>query len=205
MSKMTSANQRHSDKRKTIFSSDLFWLVLLLLIAGLLRFVELGQTPFHHDESIHAWFSFRLWQGHPYKYDPIYHGPILYLTNALVYSLFGASDFTARLLPALFSLGLIVLVFSIRRHLGKIGWVVSGLFISLSPTFNYYGRFLAHDNYVAFFTLALVVLGLRFRDRKAFLNLLLMGVIFGLFYRNQSLLLPACGRIRGLPDFDHGL
>ena len=183
---MTSATQKYKREIKSILSSDFFWLALLLLLAGLLRFVNLGQTPFHHDESIHAWFSYRLWQGHPYKYDPIYHGPFLYLTNALVYTLCGASDFSARLLPALFSLSLVGLCRSLKHYLGKTGWIVAALFLALSPTFTYYGRFLAHDNYVAFFTLAIVILGLKFSKQKTLLPLLLMGVVLGCFIATKA-------------------
>ena len=57
---------------------------------------------FHHDEAIHAWFSYELLTKGAWVYDPSYHGPFLYYVTAGMFSLFGASDLVARLLPALF-------------------------------------------------------------------------------------------------------
>lgn len=166
--------------------SDLGWLVVLLLMAAGLRLTLLDITPFHHDESIHAWFSYRLWTGHPYTYDPVYHGPFLYWTTAAMYQLFGDSDFTARLLPAVFSSGLIVLCWCLRCVMGRIGWIVAALFMTLSPTFTYYGRFLAHDNYVAFFTLASVLLGVLFIRNEEKMFLCFLGVILGCFMATKA-------------------
>ncbi|MDH3327736.1 MAG: TIGR03663 family protein [Desulfobulbaceae bacterium] len=166
--------------------SDLGWLLVLLLMAAGLRLSLLEVTPFHHDESIHAWFSYRLWTGHSYTYDPIYHGPFLYWTTAAMYSVFGDNDFTARLLPAVFSSGLIALCWLLRSIMGKIGWVAAAFFITLSPTFTYYGRFLAHDNYVAFFTLASVLLATRFVRSEKKSTLSLLGVVIGCFMATKA-------------------
>ncbi len=165
---------------------DLGWLVVLLLIAAALRLIFLDVTPFHHDESIHAWFSYHLWKGHAYTYDPVYHGPFLYWTTAAIYQIFGDSDFTARLLPALFSSGLIVLCWCLRSVMGKIGWIVAALFLTFSPTFTYYGRFLAHDNYVAFFTLASVLFGVLFIKNENRMYLYCLGIIFGCFMATKA-------------------
>ncbi len=166
--------------------ADVGWLMALLLLAGFLRFSFLDVTPLHHDESIHAWFSYRLWTGHSYIYDPVYHGPFLYWTTALMYKIFGDSDFTARLLPAVFSSVLIILCWSLRSLLGKIGWIVAALFMTVSPTFTYYGRFLAHDNYVAFFTLSTVLLGTAFIKGEKRLPLCLLGIILGCFIATKA-------------------
>ncbi len=179
-------NSTLKKKLSSLLDFDFFWLIFLLVLAGLIRFINLGKPPFQHDESIHAWFSYLLWQGHPYKYDPVYHGPFLYLTNALVYKFCGANDFSARLLPALFSVGLIGLCRSLKKYLGKTGWIVAAMFIALSPSFSYYGRFLGHDTYVAFFTLAIVVLGLKFTEQKSPRPLLLMGVVLGCFIATKA-------------------
>jgi uncharacterized protein (TIGR03663 family) len=166
--------------------SDFVWLPVLLLMAAGLRLILLDTAPFHHDESIHAWLSYRLWTGHSYTYDPIYHGPFLYWTTAAVYSVFGDNDFSARLLPALFSSGLAALCWCLRDRLGKIGWIVAALFITLSPTFTYYGRFLAHDTYVAFFTLAAVLLPSRFVQSERKSTLCLLGLIIGCFMATKA-------------------
>src|SRR5437879_2585062 len=76
---------------------------LALMFVGLvLRFWDLGFKALHHDESLHAFYSWRLYDGEGYTHDPMMHGPLLFELYALVYLLFGASDFTVRLVPALF-------------------------------------------------------------------------------------------------------
>ena len=73
--------------------------IVVFLIAVFLRTYELGVRPYHHDESIHAFFSWRILENGlgDYKYDPVYHGPLLYYSSALMMWLFGDSDFTGRL------------------------------------------------------------------------------------------------------------
>ena len=134
-----------------------------------------------------------LFTGEPYRFDPVYHGPFLYWTNAAVYSLLGDTDFTARLLPALFSLGLILLCFGMRRSLGRYGWITAALFIAVSPTFTYYGRFLGHDNYVAFFTLSLVLLALRFGRSRHPVFIYLAALVLGCFIATKACFYIHCG------------
>ena len=57
--------------------------------------------------------------GQGYVHDPMMHGPLLFELNALIYLLFGASDFTARLVPALLGVGVIGLPFLLRHELGR--------------------------------------------------------------------------------------
>ena len=49
-----------------------------------LRFWDLGGQALHHDESIHAQWSWRLTQG-DYTHDPIFHGPFYYHVQGLVF------------------------------------------------------------------------------------------------------------------------
>jgi two-component system phosphate regulon sensor histidine kinase PhoR len=54
------------------------------MLAGLvLRFWGLGDKAFHHDESLHAFYSWRLYDGQGYVHDPMMHGPLLFELNAL--------------------------------------------------------------------------------------------------------------------------
>lgn len=166
--------------------ADYIWLIALVITAALLRLYQLGDTPFHHDESIHAYLSYLLWEGHPYRFDPIYHGPLLYWSNAVVYSLFGDSDFTARLLPASCSIALLLPVWLLRTQLGSIGWKVAAAFLVLSPTLTYYGRFLAHDNYAALFTLLLVYLGMASHRQPSIWSMASLGFVLGLFLATKA-------------------
>ncbi|PYQ35883.1 MAG: hypothetical protein DMF55_06380 [Acidobacteria bacterium] len=92
--------------------------ILLALLTLTTRFWSLGDRPFHHDESIHAHQSYTLMKDGNWRYDPAYHGPFLYYANALVYHVLGASNTTARLLPAIFGLLLIAAAIPLARWIG---------------------------------------------------------------------------------------
>ncbi len=58
-------------------------LLSIMAVAAVLRFWGLGHMALHHDESLHAEFSYYLYNGHGYKHDPLMHGPFLFHANAL--------------------------------------------------------------------------------------------------------------------------
>jgi uncharacterized protein (TIGR03663 family) len=129
----------------------------LMLLGLVLRFWGLGDKAFHHDESLHAFYSWRLFDGQGYVHDPMMHGPLLFELNALVYLLVGASDFTARLVPALLGVAVIGLPYLLRHELGRAGAIAASALFVVSPAFLYFSRFIRHDIYVDFFTLLLVI------------------------------------------------
>ena len=134
----------------------------LMLLGMVLRFWDLGAKAFHHDESLHAFYSWRLYDGEGYVHDPMMHGPLLFELNALVYLIFGASDFTARLAPALFGVALIGLPFLLRHELGRAGAIAAAAIFVVSPAFLYFSRFIRHDIYVDVFTLLMVIAVFRY-------------------------------------------
>ena len=115
-----------------------------------LRFWDLGSRALHHDESIHAQWSWNLLD---YHHSPIFHGPFYYHVQGAVFFLFGSSDYTSRLSAAIFGLGIVALPLLLRRKLGVAGTAATVLFIAFSPTLVYYSRFFREDIYMAFFTL----------------------------------------------------
>jgi len=92
-------------------------------------------------------------------YDPSYHGPFLYFVTAGMFKTFGDSDLVARLLPALFGVLLIPLVYCIYRlrYINRNQTLLICLFIAISPDMVYFSRFLRHDIFMLFFTLLLIV------------------------------------------------
>ncbi len=154
----------------------------ILLVACGLRLYGLGARPLHHDESIHAYYSWRILTVGPsdYRYDPVYHGPALYYLTALFQGLLGPSDVSARMLPVVTGLGLIALAWPLRALIGRREALAYALLLTLSPTIGYYSRSLRHDVPIAFFTLAALVAFLHFlrsgRRRHAYFA----GVAIGL-------------------------
>lgn len=155
----------------------LVWLGLIA-IAAFLRLYDLGSRPFHHDESQDAYFSFTF-EKDPgsYEYNPLLHGPVRFYLTALVYKLFGDSDFTARLAPALMGIALVALPYLLRRQLGRTAALSAGVILAVSPSILYYSRFAREDIYLAAVLLAVFVLCFRFVDRPRVLTLC---TIFGL-------------------------
>jgi len=144
--------------------------LVLIIIAIFLRTYELGVRPYHHDESIHAFFSWKILQNGiaEYKYDPVYHGPTLYFSSALVMLLFGDNDFTGRLSAVLFGIGVVGMAWPLRRYLGRWGALSFLALVTFSPSWVYFTRFVRHDIYLAFCNLAAVYLAFRYGEtRKA--------------------------------------
>jgi len=141
--------------------------ILILLLAIFLRFWTLDLKLLHHDEAIHSWFSYTLLTTGAWQYDPSYHGPFLYYVTAGMFSVFGASDLVARILPAVFGTLLIPLVYCIYRlgHITKAQTLLVALFLALSPDMVYFSRFLRHDIFMLFFTMLLLVAILYYLDR----------------------------------------
>ena len=132
---------------------------IALAIVGLaiaLRFWDLGARALHHDESIHAQWSWDLLRGN-YRHSPIFHGPFYYHVEALVFFLFGASDYTARVSAAIFGSALVLLPLLLRKKLGTVGTLAAMAMLAFSPTIVYYSRFFREDIYLAFFSLLMVV------------------------------------------------
>ena len=129
--------------------------VLVFAAAFALRFWDLGARALHHDESIHAKWAWDFAQG-SYTHSPVFHGPLLYLVQGFTFIVFTATDYTARISPALFGMAVVAAPFAFRRWLGSKGVFAAVTFLAFSPTLVYYSRFLRMDIFLAFFLLVLV-------------------------------------------------
>jgi uncharacterized protein (TIGR03663 family) len=147
-----------SQKIKQFFTFERLFL-LIFILALVVRFWHLDLKLLHHDEAIHAWFSYELLTKGSWMYDPSYHGPFLYYVTAGMFSLFGDSDLVARFLPSLFGALLIPLTYCIYRigYINKKQTLVAALLLALSPDMVYFSRFLRHDIFMLFFSFLLLV------------------------------------------------
>lgn len=131
---------------------------LALLVAAILtRFWNLGLRAMHHDESLHAWFSYQYAIGKGYIHDPLMHGPFLFHVNALIYALFGATDATSRYGPALAGVALVMLPILLRPIIGRWGALICSALLLVSPSMFYYSRLLRQDIYLAVFTFLIII------------------------------------------------
>lgn len=165
-----------------------------LLVAALaLRLYDLGVRVMTHDESIHAVGALKLFREGLYQHDPAYHGPLQYYVNAAVYQFLGATDFTARLAPALVGTLLVAGLWLFRRFLGRRGAFAAAALVASSPALLFYSRHLREDIYAAFFTLVWVYAAFRYVGRREgrWLALLAAGMALAFITKENSFLFGA--------------
>jgi uncharacterized protein (TIGR03663 family) len=137
----------------------------ITLFALVLRLVELADRPFQYDEGQIAYFSWRFSTTGDYRYEPVLHGPLTYYLTSLSFLAGGASDFTARLVPALAGTAIVLIPAVIRIQIGRTAALTASLFLAISPSFLYYSRFLREDIVVTALTLLLIAVGIRLFDQ----------------------------------------
>ncbi len=137
----------------------------LIAVALVLRLAALGARPPHHDEAIHCDFAYNLATQGTYRYDPTYHGPLIYYVMAPLLMVLGATTAVWRLYPALAGTALVALPFLLRRRLGRGAAWWTGALLAISPVLLYYSRFAREDVPVALFTGAALALFLLVRRK----------------------------------------
>jgi uncharacterized protein (TIGR03663 family) len=170
-----------------------------MLVAAFLRIYDLKLVPFHHDEGVNGNFLVRLVRDGFYHYDPAnYHGPTLYYFSAIfpwtVRILFGPSaqntyglnTITVRLVPALFGLATIWLVLLLRRRLGTIAVLSAAALLAISPGAVYLSRYFIHETLFVFFTLGVVVAGLKYYEEGNPVYLMLASLSAGLLFATKE-------------------
>ena len=139
---------------------------VLVGLAVLTRFWDLGTRAMHHDESIHAFFALDFLG--VYEHNPLTHGPFQFFGINLFFNVFGESEVTARGLAAVSGVVVVGLPFFLRNYFGRWTCMLAGLMLLLSPTVLYFTRFVRNDAYMAVWTLLLIVLLWKFSTiRKA--------------------------------------
>ena len=110
----------------------------VVALALVLRLVDLGDRPFHHDESQDAYFSWILLTRGEYEYDPLLHGPLRFYLTSAVFAILGDSDFTARLAPVLMGTGMVALAWGLRTLLGRIAAFCVAVLLAVEPAYLYF-------------------------------------------------------------------
>jgi uncharacterized protein (TIGR03663 family) len=136
------------DRRRTLVA-----LLAITVLSLLARLVGLGSRVFHWDEGRVGYWILRYAESGLWEYRPIVHGPFLYHVNEVVFSLIGASDFSARLAVAVSGGALPLAAWLFRDHLRDSEIVALGLFLAANPVLLYYSRFMRNDVLLAAFML----------------------------------------------------
>jgi uncharacterized protein (TIGR03663 family) len=159
---------------------------LLVALALALRLIDLGNRPFHHDESQDAYFSWLFRTTGDYAYNPLLHGPLRFYLTAGSYLLFGDSDFTARLAPALMGTLMIALLYGLREQLGRFAAFAAAALLAVGPSYLYFSRFAREDIYIAAITLAMLVVAFRFFDRPRRGHPAMFGALLALSFATKE-------------------
>ena len=137
---------------------------LLVLIGAVMRLWDLGSRAMHHDESLHALYSWNFAEGRGYAHDPMMHGPFQMEATAAVFYVLGDGEVTARLLYAVAGTVLIALPFFLRYRLGRIGALLVSVMLTFSPAMLYFSRFARNDILMSVWVLGLVIAMWRYLD-----------------------------------------
>lgn len=169
---------------------------LLFIVGGIARFYHLGVRAMSHDESLHSLYSYYLYNAGNYEHNPMMHGPFLFHVNALVYFLFGDNDTTARLAPALAGLGVMAMAYLYRRYIGRMGALLAGVMVTISPSLLFHSRYIRDEIYISLFTMVWVYGAMRYLDgrdtlsaaarRHRWLAVMVLGMALGFITMENS-------------------
>jgi uncharacterized protein (TIGR03663 family) len=161
---------------------------IIATLAGLTRFWDLSSRAEHHDESLHAYFSWLFYVGDGYIHDPLMHGPTLFHTNAFAYLLFGDNDYASRLWPALLGVILVMMPMMLRgpQLLGRWGALTCSALLLFSPSLLYQSRYIRHDPLVLVMTMAIVIAALRYLERPERKWVVTVAVMAGLLFATME-------------------
>ena len=143
-------------------TGEVVFYILLGLLALTLRLMVLGQRPLDSAEAQQALAAWQL--ANRQGLQAVAYSPLLLLGNLIVFLLPGASDFSARLGPALCGAFLVLMPAAFRRWLGRPGALVSAAFLAFSPTVLYYSRYLGSEILVTTCALLMVAGLMHFID-----------------------------------------
>lgn len=167
-------------------------LAVVAVLALVARLYALDVRVAHQDEARVAHWILHYMAVDAWQYRPIIHGPFLPHVNGVVFSLFGASDFTMRLVPAIFGALLPLTVLLFRTRLDDLELVASGVLLAISPVLLYYSRFMRNDIVLA--TLALATVGFVVRaidtQRRRYVYFAVLSFALALTTKENALLYP---------------
>jgi uncharacterized protein (TIGR03663 family) len=159
--------------------------VLLVMALGL-RLYGLGWRAMSHDESLHAVYSWQLYDGRGYQHNPMMHGPYQFYMPALSYFLFGVNDATARLPAALSGFLLVAGMWFLRRWIGRAGALLAALFITISPLLLYYSRYIREDPHALLWSGIVLLSAFRYLEERQSKWLYLASVALVITYASKE-------------------
>jgi uncharacterized protein (TIGR03663 family) len=170
-----------------------WWVVALALAAGvMMRLPQLDLRPMHTDEAVHAVKFGSLLEVGTYRYDRNeYHGPTLnYFTLLPAWlasqaRLVEVTEYTLRIVPVFFGIGLIVLLLWVW-DIGPWPAAMAALFTAISPAMVFYSRYYIQEILLVFFAFGLIVAAYRFIVVKRIRWSIVAGMCAGLMFATKE-------------------
>lgn len=158
----------------------------------------------HGDEANQAFRAGILLESGEYRYDPReHHGPTLYYLARVSSWLSGkktfkdTTEFTYRIVPVVFGVMLVLLLWPIRRGLGVLSAVFAGILTALSPAFVFYSRYFIQEMILVGFTFGAIVSGWRYAQKPSLGWALATGACLGLMYSTKETCVIAFAAMSG--------
>ena len=178
-------------------------LFLLAVCAAILfRVVRLDLRPMHHDEANQAVKFGDLLEKGEYTYDPIeHHGPTLYYFSLPVAWVSTGKSFAAldegmlRLVPALFGVGILLLLLLFKDGFSRSAILFSGIFVAISPVMVFYSRFYIQETLLVFFLLGAIAASWRYHIKRTWGWAAATGLFIGLMYATKETCIIAFGAL----------
>ena len=178
---------------------------LFLLIIGaalLMRLVQLDLRPLHHDEANQAVKFGELLERGEYRYDPIeHHGPSLYYCSLPFAWISSGTSFTAlsektiRMVPAVFGVGIILLLLLLKEGFSRSAIAFAGIFAAISPVMVFYSRFYIQETLLVFFLLGIIASAWRYHVKRKWGWAAATGFFCGMMYATKETCIIAFGAL----------
>ena len=181
--------------------------ILAVAIGALaLRLPRLGLRPMHGDEGNQAVKAGMLLESGVYRYNPHdHHGPTLYYLSLPTFWLTGArtsrqmTDAMLRLAPALFGVGVVLLLVLMSDGLGRASAVCAGVLTAISPAMVFYSRYYIQEMLLVFFAFAFLASAWRYTRSRSWGWALAAGAFLGLMHATkETWVLAAAAAVAGL-------
>lgn len=194
---------RFTARRQMSKKPAFYGLFLLAVCAAILfRVVRLDLRPMHHDEANQAVKFGDLLERGEYRYDPIeHHGPTLYYFSLPLAWIGSGKSFAAldeatlRLVPALFGVGIVLLLLLLKDGFSRSAVVFSGIFAAVSPLMVFYSRFYIQETLLVFFLLGAIAAIWRYHVDRTWGWAAATGVFVGLMYATKETCIIAFGAL----------
>ena len=155
-------------KRTHAYAVVSIWILAVAIGALALRMPDLDRKVMHTDEAVQAVKFGDLLDNGRYVYDPVeYHGPTLYYFTLPVAKWTGvdrfadATEWTIRLVPVAFGVGLVLLLWLVMDGLSAPAAAFAAVLTAVSHAMVFYSRYYIQEMLLVSFTFGVIAFGWR--------------------------------------------